>query len=301
MIPVPVIAVRHIAAITSVLVLLISSAGTAHVGQVIYPIYELPSSDLPVFHDGSFEDWEQALPNASLTHEDFAFTDGTRVGADDFAFRVFLAWHTTSQTIFMGIEMLDDIYLPPKEGGIGNGWVRFAIDGDHTGGEYLFPPGPDTSEQESIRTSMAQAQYYAARPEALYDGLLSFLPDYYWIAEPPWGDVAGFQYGDAPNLSGIELRVTPWDKLDWLDPEASQRSQLEPGKIVGFGLEIADADEPNKPSGIYTLDGSGLGAVLSADLLVDGELLPCFVGDCSGRAASVVKPNAWALIKAGLR
>jgi hypothetical protein len=279
--------------IVTVLVLLTSTPSQSHVGQIVYPIYELASADLPVFHDGTLEDWDQVLPNASLTHEDFAYTDGRRVGADDFAFRVFLAWHSASQRIFVGIEMLDDVYLGPQDGDIGNGWVRFVIDGDHTGGEYLFP------SEESER-SLAQAQVYAARPEAVSAGLLSLTAEAYWIAEPPWGDVAGFQFGESPNLSGIELMVTPWDDLRWRDPDASRRSQLEPGGIVGFGLEVADADAPNSPDGIYTLAGLGLGALLNAAFLVDGELIPCQVADCSGRVSSSVMPSSWARIKASL-
>lgn len=79
--------------LVSVLLPLISSSVEGHVGATVYPIYELPSADLPTFHDGTLEDWDQVLPNASLTHAEFTLTDGDRVELDDFAFRVFLAWH----------------------------------------------------------------------------------------------------------------------------------------------------------------------------------------------------------------
>jgi hypothetical protein len=265
-----------------------------HVGQIVYPIYELSSADLPVFHDDTLDDWDQVLPNASLTQDDFAITDGSQVDLEDFAFRVFLAWHSSSQQVMVGVEMLDDIYLGPVDGTIGNGWLRFVIDGDHTGGEYLFT-------EDGERLPMDQAQVYAARPEAIDGRLLSLLEEAYGIARPPWGDVAGFVIGESPTLSGIELRVTPWDNLDWRDLEGSYRSRLAPGRIVGFGLEVVDADIAGEPDGVYTLAGIGIGALLNAQFLVDGVLIPCSVGDCTGSATSSIEPNTWAMIKASLR
>ena len=38
----------------------------------MYPIYEIPTGDLPDLHDGSLDDWEVAMPGTSLTHDDFA-------------------------------------------------------------------------------------------------------------------------------------------------------------------------------------------------------------------------------------
>ena len=38
----------------------------AHVDDVVYPIYELPTADLPDLHDGRLEDWESTVPGASL-------------------------------------------------------------------------------------------------------------------------------------------------------------------------------------------------------------------------------------------
>lgn len=49
-------------------------AGTAEtlwsVGEAVYPIYELAPSQLPNLHDGTLEEWDEALPHASLYHSD---------------------------------------------------------------------------------------------------------------------------------------------------------------------------------------------------------------------------------------
>ena len=73
-----------------------TSAAYAHLGQVVYPIYELSTRDLPDLHDGSLEDWEAVLPSASLTHSDFVRDYGRPVDPSSLAFRVFLAWHDAS-------------------------------------------------------------------------------------------------------------------------------------------------------------------------------------------------------------
>ncbi len=84
----------------AVLLMLVALNGSvgAHVGDIIYPIYELPTSDLPDLHDGTLEDWEEALPNSSLDLRDFTeMVGGPAQELEDFAFRIFLAWHNRTQ------------------------------------------------------------------------------------------------------------------------------------------------------------------------------------------------------------
>ena len=55
----------------AILTVALAGAASAHVGDIVYPIYELPTSDLPDLHDGTLDDWEEVLPSASLDHNDF--------------------------------------------------------------------------------------------------------------------------------------------------------------------------------------------------------------------------------------
>lgn len=66
------------------------TAALSHVGNVVVPIYELAPQQIPDLHDGSLSDWAEELPNAALTHLDFS--NPSQIGADDLAFRIFLAW-----------------------------------------------------------------------------------------------------------------------------------------------------------------------------------------------------------------
>ena len=120
-----------------------------------------------------------------------------------------------------------------------------------------------------------------------------------WAPLPPYADAGGFQSGEKPNISGVEMFVTPWDWLDWRGVEYSRPSLLLPGRIIGFQIGLADFDtEPGEYTGFYTIFG-GRNAWRTADDFVDGELIPCDVGDCGLLPdISAVERDSWGRIKA---
>ena len=290
----------------------VSGQAAAHLGDAVYPIFELSTDELPDLHDGTLDDWDAVLPNASLDHNHFQswnFGFGNPIDPADMALRVFLAWHNASQTIYVGVERLDDVFVPPEP--YHDGRVQFMVDGDHSGGQYWFFDA-EVGEGQGRRLSLAQAQSYTAIPENPADGRLLLTPDYLaWTTRPPWGDVGAWQYGEQPNVSGMEFYVTPFDDLVYDDPVLSRRTVLEPGRIIGFQLQADDGDEPVSVSLIYILavpthyatvqDGSSsFGHSFFTENFVDGELIPCYHGDCS-RASTAVQPSSWARIKAAFR
>lgn len=98
--------------------------------------------------------------------------------------------------------------------------------------------------------------------------------------------------------------MTPFDDLDWEGPELSRRSQLEPGQIVGFTLSVHDSDASGWNQGHYllarpTFDVNGQ-PFTWAENFVDGELVPCYVGDCSRGRRTAVAVDSWGRIKARL-
>ena len=293
-------ALTAVAFLTAVL----AGPASAHLGDIIYPIYELPTADLPDLHDGTLEDWEGVLPNASLNHNDFIRDNsgipGT-VDPDDLAFRVFLAWHSASQRVYVAVERLDDVYL--TEG------AQLRIDGDHSGGQFWFWESDGYSRAERDRLWESQAQTYTAYPAKGGAQLNPGGPERWWMVDEPWADAGAFQEGEGPSYSAVEFAVTAWDDLDWHGPEASRRSVLEAGKIIGFLLDITDMDVPMRVKGTYVLalptvyhysDEDGFGHDGFAGNFVDGELIPCFRGDCSG-ATTGVSQDSWGRIKASFR
>lgn len=274
----------------------------AHRGDWVYPIYEIPSSAVPELHDGTLSDWEDAVPSPSLVTSDFETLVGP-VSPDNFAVQVYLSWNSRSQCIFVGIERVDDV--------IHNAYVEearptlyavdgfaFFVDGDHSGGRY-----PDGSPDGGH----AQA-YYALAGTPVGDRLWSWGTDNRWILDAAYTDLGSGIIEGSPALVTTELKVSPWDVLDLLDRDASRRSELRAGGIVGFQVWLFDTDERSgEPEGAYIPIGSdtqyGGEYLLTADAFLDGELVPCDILDCESvrSSDSVVKEDSWGRIKASFR
>jgi len=268
-----------------------------HQGSVVFPIYELPTGDLPDLHDGTLEEWETALPGASLDHNQFMRVGGS-VDTEDLAFRVFLAWHHVSQRLFIAVERVDDVYVATGDG------MGFFVDGDHSGGPYESTGNSDASR--GFNHSQAQSYLITPEPRESSDTpLMETGPAGQWVSLSPWADAGGFELSEEPNISGTEFFITPWDVLDWRGPETSRSSLLQPGHFIGFEISILDIDEP-PDSGVGSLQGlyvlSGVQNYPgTADLFADGELIPCDRQDCSGAGRTSVGQNSWARIKATFR
>lgn len=278
-----------------------------HVGTFVYPIYELPTADLPDLRDGTLDDWEDVLPDAVLDQSHFTAEGAGAADASTFAFRVFLAWHHASQRIYFAVERVDDVYLPPGPGFSGEGVTTLLVDGDHSGGQYYFYEQEGYSATEVKRMTCSQAQFYTVRPEEL-DGELIYVPDQLrWTAGVPWADVGGSQSGDSPNLSVVEMTVSAWDNLNWEGPELSERSRLEAGRVIGFDIQMQDFDEEGFPAGSYRMAlPTRFGEVPYrhwefADNFIDGWLVPCDTGDCSRGPNTAVVGDSWGRIKASFR
>ena len=289
------------------LIVALCGAVGAHIGTTIYPMYELPTADLPDLRDGTLEDWEDVLPGASLDHNEFAplnVADGSGINPADLAYRTFMAWHSASQTIHVAIERVDDVYINTYEGGDLTGlWrfdsIEFMVDGDHSGGSYNGGGlGEDLSDEERKLLSNFQAQQWVAVAEAPDGRTLGYQGNGQgWVSLPPYADAGGFSVGEAPNTSVIELYITPWDECNWQGPELSKRSTLEAGRIIGFQFSIPDFDtEAGAYHGFHTLSGQP-NTWREADNFVDGELIACDTGDCGAAAVpTAVKADSWGRI-----
>ncbi|NKB68231.1 MAG: hypothetical protein GKR89_14310 [Candidatus Latescibacteria bacterium] len=290
------------------LCLLAADPGGAHTGEVVVPIYELPTADLPDLHDGTLEDWVEVLPEASLSHGDFLPILGPSINPGDLAFQIYLAWHGASQRIYLAIERFDDRYINTYEGGQLEGlWaydnVDFMVDGDHAGEQYNGFESSDAEElgfaEKDGRTNFAAQQYFAiaAAPDRRLLGHPGLGLD--WVTLPPFADAGGFLLDSEPHISAIELYVTPWDGLDWSGPEQSVRSRLEAGRIIGMQIGVPDFDaEPGEYDGYYTIAGVAQ-SWRFANVFVDGLLVPCQGGDCGiVPERTAVQGDSWGRIKA---
>ena len=229
-----------------------TGAGNAHVGDIVYPIYELPTSDLPDIFDGSLEDWEDVLPGTELTHDDFTpLNVGEAAGIDpeDSAYRVYLAWHSAGQHVYAGVERIDNVYINTYEGGnvhilAAYDDVEFHLDGDHTGGQYNFwLEKDDYSDEEFKLLQNFQAQQYVIIAESPDGQIIGYQGNGLgWAIDPPYTDAGGTAFGEDPVTTIVEFYVTAWDEINWQGPHLSKRSELVGGKIIGLQVTIADYD-----------------------------------------------------------
>ena len=98
-----------------VLVFLLPLTVAAHVGDVLYPLYELRDNELPDLHDGSLEDWQALFSEPHLTDADLTsfpeVGDGAAIGAPDLAVDIYFGWNKTQNQVYAGFEVRDDVYI----------------------------------------------------------------------------------------------------------------------------------------------------------------------------------------------
>ena len=274
---------------------------SAHQGDMIYPIYELPTSQLPSLGDDTLRDWDAVLPHSSLDHNSFVSRSDETGTPDpaDLAWRVFLAWHLGSQRVYFAIERIDDEFVD----GFMEGLVHLVIDGDHSGGPITYDH-EDYSPAEWLTLDSVEAQWYLlamepspGQPHVCSGGASR------WAAGGPFAEVAFYRdTGDHPNYGLVEGYVTPWDRVDSGGEELSIRSELSADAVIGFGISVVDLDSDREWADEFVLanpSGPPEGGY-SADLLVDGQLIPCNTGDCSG-VSTAVSQDSWGRIKASFR
>jgi hypothetical protein len=283
-------------------------------GAQVYPLYELPTDELPDLYDGTLADWEDVLPGTSLTHDDFAplaVGDGAGIDPADLAYRIYMAWNSADQRVYFCIERIDDVYINTYEGGSPeNIWkydgAELMLDGDHTGGDYNGFNADEVGgeEQKKLLTGF-QAQQYTMIPESPDGHILGNNTSATgWVTQLPWAEAGGFAEGEAPTTSVIESAWTPWDELNWQGPEYSLRSSLVADRIIGFQVSVMDWDVVDQYHGFHTLSGLA-NTWRMADNFVDGELVGCDYSDCGSAPIPIdqtaVQAESWGRIKATLQ
>ena len=291
-----------------------------------YPFYELLDEELDRIDltDGSVDDWYEVVGEPSLTAPDFVW--GTEYEPAEYDpssldFRIWLAWHQGSGTIWIAMERVDDLYVNNFEGvddlyvNLGDAtylssWdsvINLAVDGDHSGGRYRYVNWAWCRDcpREELLENQRQAQSWLAIGEAPDGQHVHFYGvANKWVAREPYAAGGGGVLGETPALSVTEFWVTPFDDLIYDDEDASVASELYPGKVIGFQIATQDNDDPLPPYDLGIRLSLTEGPYVSyADYFVDGLLLgagedPSLHDDDD---VSAVEPSSWARIKAALQ
>ena len=312
------------------LALAVASAGldpaAAHNGDRVFPISYLSEEALALLDqdDGFVEDWLDAVGEPTLTPLDFNLWTGMRRTStfdrhdpSSLDFRIWMGW-TPDGRIHVAGQFVDDVYVNEYDPLDDPYWypnihdsVTFMVDGDHTGGKYLW--GQTNELEEAVQTNR-QAQHYeniAINPSGgtrvvLLLTSVGALPfdeiekPVDWMVHPPFARGGGSVFGENPTIWVTEFYVTCFDLLDHLNPENSVVSELGSGKTIGFDLIVHDYDvEPVGRYAHYELKYRGDdGGFLEegANFFVDGLLL----GPDDDFGNSAVQSTSWARIKASL-
>ena len=274
----------------------------AHIGDRLYPIFELTDADLEAIDlkDGSIEEWLEIVGEPTLTAiEFFAHTALEPYDPADVDFRLWLAWHNATNRIYGAMERADDTYINifdrssydwsqgPAFTWYQDSSISLALDGDHSGGAYGRYPCCEESEPTQAFEFARQAQDYTAIGETIgedshvsIDVLQNLNPGYQygtWYTRPPYADGGGRRFSENPVIAVTEFYVTPFDHMQW-DSEAESRvSELSPGRIIGFKVRITDRDDKDEIVGtlfnLPDLEALPLDQLPSADFFLDGLLL----------------------------
>ena len=299
----------HISLLTFATLLVPASITHAHIGDEIYLLYELHNEDLDRIDltDGSVEDWLEVVGEPSLAASDFFWVNNP-YDPSEVDFRIWLAWHRTSSTVWVAMERFDDFYFNRYDGAGTHRMHRwdsslaFMVDGDHTGGQYSYLLGINCAEctAEQVLSDNRQAQRWMAIAEAPNGGeLLDYDGASEWVTKEPYAAAGGGVIGESPATTVTEFKVTSFDDLIYNDEDASQASRLVPGKIIGFTMSTKDNDDLRYDDGLGPKIEISIGgdwrALIDASLFVDGLL----VG--TGPQGSAVEPSSWARIKASFK
>ncbi len=290
----------------------------AHVGDEIYPFFELLDEDLDRIDltDGSVEDWLEVIGEPPLTAVDFYWGYWGEMAYDpsDVDFRIWLAWHEDSSTLWIAMERFDDLYLNfydgegpyrPYEMQLWDSSIRFMVDGDHTGGTYSYFLGRNCHDctPDQVLENYRQAQEWVAIAETPDGEHLEHYGPSEWVVGEPYADAGGGVIGKTPATTVTEFRVTPFDDLIYNDEASSEASQLYPGKTIGFSIATRDYDDTEWKDGHgpvatpMSLTGTTQ-SLIHADFFVDGLLIGAGDDPSLYDDASAVEPSSWARIKA---
>ena len=295
----------------ALLFLIFNTAADAHIGDQVYPFFELLDEDLHRIDltDGSVEDWLEVVGEPSLTASDFFWLFGS-YDLSDLDFRIWLAWHQGSGTLWVAMERFDDLYLNSYDGaGLHEmvGWdssIAFMVDGDHTAGTYgqLLGINCEQCTAEQVLWNHRHAQRWMAIAEAPGGGdLLDYDGASDWVIREPYAAAGGGVLGESPTTTVTEFMLTPFDDLIYNDEEGSKASELHPGKVIGFSMSMWDNDAVRAWEGplpvMMSLSGRSQ-EMINADLFSDGLLLGAGEDPSRYDDVSAVEPSSWGRIKA---
>lgn len=293
----------------------------AHSNGRMYPIIEITDAMLSKIElDGVIHEWEElGEPSMTFARDFRTFGHWKKPDPSDLDFRIWLGWHDATNRIYLAYVGTDNVYHNNYEFvenrltfGMGvHDSISLLIDGDHSGepGVPFNEEDPDLWDEAMGRSQRYDAIATTIRGPKLDEISIKASIDWTipWFVLPPYGDAAGSVIGENPTLVTIEMYTSPhdsWENGPDSFPDQVAFSELSPGKIIGFAIEVTDRDGFD-----WGLGGVWVPAEMASDepdpevamayywenILLDGLLVP------AGHPDTGVGKDSWARIKATFR
>ena len=289
--------------IAALLAIWLPLAANAHTGDRVFSISYLSADDLAYIElDGDLTDWKDLFVEPTFTALDFTMfahrsTSYSQYDPANLDFRIWMAWSDGGK-IYVAAEAADDVYRSRDvHPGIHyfNDHIVLSVDGDHSGGRFIYPETSSTSGPDPRNN--AHAQYYEATSYSEQQYRLVALPfnlNRSWMTAEPYALGSGTVLGENPTFWTVEFYVTAFDEMFSLGPEDVVISSFEPGQIIGFEIIVYDWDHhDNQAAQFYLQDPNRESEAMEADSFIDAILL--------GPEQTAVEATTWARLKAAMK
>ena len=204
----------------------------AHIGDQIYPFYELLDEDLDRIDltDASVEDWIEVVGEPSLTAADFyyPYSSYDPASCDN---RFWLAWHRRSGTLWVAMERFDDIYHNnfagevDEWGALNDEPLGFLLQ-LHGRRRSLRRPVNLFGEELKLQNNR-QAQHWMAIAETADGQQVAYDGASEWVTREPYAAAGGGVLGSTPCHHGHRDEIDPLRR-----PHLRRR-----GRFHGLGAE----------------------------------------------------------------
>lgn len=287
-----------------ILLLALAAPAAAHTGDRVFFIPYVSPDDLAYMQlDGYVDDWKEMFEEPTVTPFDFtpfyhpALTSYAEYDPSSLDWRIWLAWGDGGK-LYAALQAADDLYRNVDDETVGHyssDHFVLKVDGDHSGGQYVFLGGGGQQHKPDLR-NIAQAQYYEIKSYSQADDLITipFSASFRrWMHREPYAAAAGTALGENPTFWTVEFFATAFDDVPAEGPEGSVISDLQPGQTIGLDLVITDWDESEtRMAQFFLMDPEDEMAWEGADGFVDAILV--------GPEQTAVETDSWARIKATL-
>ena len=254
-----------------------------------FKVFQFPRDQMPRI-DGRVDDW--AMVPESYRYGTQLLNDtedghGTTIDPRDLDLTVTVGWVKGLNRLYVLYEAFDDYWdfgrFSPK--GYQNDIFEIAVDGDLSGGPFIFNPVFPAEEMKWASKSQSyldnhfefsgvHAQNYHFYTPPVNNAWVLVWGSQPWIGEFPQSNYA-YHYDFKPGESGplvLELWLTPYDYAPSSGPASARESELREDRLIGLSWSVLDFDGGRR-DGHYNL-AHNVEMVKNASYLCAFRLMP---------------------------